>query len=149
MLFGRRAWRMRRWARSWVSCTLRTSCVSEGLNLEGCNSGCDSLPPGTAVHSCDGCGGPKEHRLQARLWELDLFSLAERKLKGLSTAGGLHLLKGQLQKGWSWTLPESDWHYNKGYWPCFVSWKDQLGDKNDVLSARSSATPIFWGFQAY
>lgn len=39
--------------------------------------------------------------MRARLWELGLFSLAERKLKGLSTAGGLRLLKGQLEKGWS------------------------------------------------
>lgn len=92
---------MRRCARSWVSCTLRTSCVSEGLILEGCNSGCDSLPPGTAVCSCDGCQGPKAQGLQGRLLGLGLFSLAERKLKGLSAAGGLHLLEGQLQKGWS------------------------------------------------
>lgn len=65
VLLGRRAWRTRRSARSWVSCTLRTSCVSEGLNLEGCNSDCDSLPPGTAVCSCDGCQGPKAHASEA------------------------------------------------------------------------------------
>lgn len=71
--------------------------------------------------------------------------------EGLSAAGGLQLLKGQLQKRWSQTLLASVRQENKGCGPCLVSWEDQLGCQEDVFSTRRLlrlGVPTFGGFQA-